>query len=136
LPPKSKKGASKRFQVLDEGGTKVLLMDYSLASREEVWDLTKQFEEWVVKQEPNSVNVLFDVYKPYYEPAHINHWKKTLGRNDVYIRKSAFIRASPLFHALLPSLRAFAALMGVPMKKNRGIFFKTKEEAVDWLKQP
>jgi hypothetical protein len=126
----------KRLEVIRVRGVRVVVVDYSHCSREGAWEITNQFDKWIRAQKPNSVNVLFDVNKPYYEPAHVNHWKKSLGRYDTYIRKSCFINASPFFNMLLPALRSFAAIVGVPMKKERGLFFKDKEAALQWLSEP
>jgi hypothetical protein len=122
-----------RFEVVTHKGAKILIANYSLANREEVWALTHAIIAWLEKQEPNSANILFDMNKPFYEATHVNHWKKSLGRNDAIIRKSCFINASPLMFVLLQTMRAFANLTGAPMKKDRGIFFENREEAMDWL---
>ena len=140
MAPKTKKEGQSalhgRFEVVTHKGAQIAVADYSLATREEVWALTNHLDEWLSRQKPDSVNLLFDMNKPYYEAAHVNHWKKSLGRYDVMIRKSCFINASPFIQLMLPTLRAFAALTGAPMKKNRGIFFNEKDAAMDWLSEP
>jgi len=140
LPRTSKKAlkteaVGSRFEVLTLNGSRILVANYSLANREEVWALTNKINDWLEKQEPNSVNILFDMNKPFYEAKHVNQWKKSLGRNDAIIRKSCFINASPLMKTLLPAMRAFAALTGAPMKKDRGVFFENKETALKWLSE-
>ena len=131
----AKAAVANRFELITVNDTRILVANYSLASREEVWALTNQINEWMPQQKPNSVNILFDVDRPYYEAQHVNHWKKSLGRYDAFIRKSCFINASPLMLMLLPTMRAFATLTGAPMKKDRGVFFKDKEAALKWLSE-
>lgn len=140
LPQKNKKEAlktiqSQRFEIITQNGVEILIADYSLASRDEVWALTDQINDWLAKQKPNSANILFDINHPYYEAKHVNHWKKSLGRYDTIIRKSCFINAAPLMMLMLPTMRAFAALTGAPMKKDRGVFFKDKKDAIQWLSE-
>jgi hypothetical protein len=125
--------APQRFEVVTWQGARILVADYSNGSREEVWALTNQVNAWLNQQKANSVNILFDVDHPYYEGSHVNHWKKTLGQNDAVIRKSCFINASPLMHLILSGMRAYSAFTGAPMKKDRGVFFKDRSEAMNWL---
>jgi hypothetical protein len=127
--------AAPRFEVISWQGAKILVADYSLGTRDEVWALTNQIRDYLEKQKPNSVNILFDVDRPYYEASHVNHWKKTLGQNDAVIRKSCFINAAPIMHLIVSSMRVYSAFTGEPMKKERGIFFKDKASALDWLSQ-
>jgi hypothetical protein len=140
LPPKSRKESQSalngRFQIVAHKGASITIADYGLATRDEVWALTNHLDEWLSRQAPDTANLLFDMHRPYYEAAHVNHWKKSLGRYDAFIRKSCFINASPFIQLMLPTLRAFASLTGAPMKKNRGLFFNDKEAALNWLAEP
>jgi hypothetical protein len=132
---KKKLAPAMRFEVVPWQGAEILVANYSFGSREEVWALTNQINEWLATRKPNSANILFDVDSPYYEASHVNHWKKSLGRYDSVIRKSCFINASPLMYFILSAMRAYSAFSGAPMKKERGIFFKDKTAAMNWLSE-
>ena len=124
-----------RFEVITLQNKTILVANYSLSNRDEVWALTNKVNDWLGEQPPNSANILFDMHKPFYEASHVNHWKKSLGRYDAIIRKSCFINASPFMQMMVPTMRTFAALTGAPMKKDRGIFFKDREAALTWLSE-
>lgn len=125
-----------RFQIITHQGVPIVIANYGLGTREEVWALTNYIDEWLGRQKPDSVNIFFDFHKIPYEAAHVNHWKKSLGRYDAIIHKSCFVNASPLILIVATTVRAFATFTGTPMKKNRGVFFKDKDAAMDWLAEP
>lgn len=140
LPRKNKKkiqsALSGRFALVIHNGTQIAIADYSNSTRDEIWALTEYIDQWLEKQEPNSVNLYFDVRNVYYEAAHVNHWKKTLGFRDAFIHKSCFVNASPMMLIIIKTMRAFATFAGIPMKKNRGLFFDSKDAAMQWLSEP
>jgi hypothetical protein len=139
LPQKAKKSKGDpkargdRLQIVSHNGAQIAIADYSHGNREEIWALTDQVNQWLGKQKPDSVRLLFDVKNVYYEAAHVNHWKKSLGNYDAVIRKSAFINASPLMLLIVKTMRAYSLFAGIPMKKDRGVFLPDKDKALDWL---
>lgn len=140
LPRKSKKSDQSavkgRFEIVNYKGTLITVADYSNATREEIWALTNYIDGWLGRQKPDSVNFYFDVHNVYYEAAHVNYWKKSLGYRDTFIRKSCFVNASPLMLIIVKAFRAFATFTGTPMKKNRGVFLNSKDAAFEWLSEP
>ena len=130
---KEKQAPASRFEIITHQGKDILVANYSLASREEVWALTNQIDAWLSRQKPDSVRILFEMDRPYYEAAHVNHWKKSMGRYDTMIVRSCFVNAGPLMQMIGKGLRAFATLTNTPYKKNRGVFFKDKDAALNWL---
>jgi hypothetical protein len=122
-----------RFQTIIHNDIKVTVLNYAFSNHDEAWELTNYFNLWISRQSPKSVRLLVDLEKAHYDSIHSNHLKKTLGIHGTFIKKSAIINLSPFLTSMLSTMRNFTDFIGIPLKNERGIFFKDKATALDWL---
>jgi hypothetical protein len=137
LTLKAKKSTTRaqqgRFEIISHEGSKILILNYSACNRSDAWALTNYFQEWIARQDSKNLKILLDFEGFFLDPIHLNYVKKTLGIHDKFIKRSAIINVAPLMASMLQTLRGFANFMGVSMKKERGVIFQSKAEALDWL---
>ncbi len=114
-----------RIRFIDHKNTRVLLLDFSRATALEMIPLLDQVKTTVAQHDPNSVFILAD-----FEAAEIDHGvamkiKETLTLDRPFVKKSAWIGAEHIPHALMENFHFFS--------QRETVTFKTREEALDWL---
>lgn len=114
-----------RIRFIEHKGARILLLDFSRANAAEMMPLLDQVRAAVAKNPPKSVLVLAD-----FEGAEIDHAvamkiKEVLTLDRPFVKKSAWIGAEHIPHALMENFHFFS--------QRETVTFKTREEAQDWL---
>ena len=114
-----------RIRFIEHRGARILLLDFSRATAAAMLPLLDEVRAKIAKNPPNSVVVLAD-----FEEAEIDHAvamkiKEVLTLDRPFVKKSAWIGAEHIPHALMENFHFFS--------QRETATFKTREEALDWL---
>ena len=117
-----------RIRFIEHEGQRILLLVFSHATAKQMIPLLDQVRATIAENEPKSVLVLAD-----YEGAEIDHAvamkiKEVLTLDRPFVKKSAWIGAEHIPHALMENFHFFS--------QRETVTFKTRKEALDWLIEP
>jgi len=114
-----------RIHFVEHKGKKILLIDYSHATAQQMQLLLEHVRITVAQHAHESLLTLAD-----YEGAEVNHAvatkiKEVLTLDRPFVKKAAMVNAEKIPHAFLDSFHNFS--------RRDIVTFKTREEAMDWL---
>jgi hypothetical protein len=114
-----------RIYFVEHRGQQILLLDYSHANAREMLLLLEEVRSTVAKHAHDSLLTLAD-----YTNATVDHGvaikiKEVLTLDRPYVKKTAWVGAESIPHAVMESFHTFS--------QRQIATFKTREEAMDWL---
>ena len=114
-----------RIRFIDHQGKKILLVDLSSCSVNEVEEIVRRVPDYVTVQPRGSVLVLTDFTGAAFDQDALRAMKETAVFDKPFVKKSALIGTQSLpreFHEAMTSY-----------SRRELLIFKTREEALDWL---
>ena len=114
-----------RIRYIDHQGKKVLLVDFSNCSANEVEETARAVPGHVTVEAPDSVLVLTDLTGAAFDRDALRAMKETAVFDKPFVKKSALIGTEDLPTSFYDELRTFS--------RRELLIFKTREEALAWL---
>jgi hypothetical protein len=114
-----------RIRFIDHQGKKILLVDFSNCSANEVEKITRAVPDYVTVQPRGSVLVLTDFTGAAFDRDALRAMKETAVFDKPFIKKSALIGTETLPRDFYEDMTQFS--------RRELPIFKTREEALDWL---
>ena len=110
---------------MEHKGKRILLLDFSLASAQQMIPLLTQVRTTVGQFGPESALILAD-----YRGAEIDHRvamkiKEVIAHNRPFVKKTVWLGTQHTPHGLLDNIHMFS--------QRETVTFNTREEASDWL---
>jgi hypothetical protein len=113
------------LRFIDHQGKRILLVDLSSRSADEVEEIVRRVPDYITVQPRNSVLVLTDFSGATFDRDALRAMKETAVFDKPFVKKSALIGTQSLpreFHEAMTSY-----------SRRELLIFKTREEALDWL---
>ena len=114
-----------RIRFIDHQGKKILLVDFSNCSANEVEKVTRAVPDYVTVNPRSSVLVLTDFTGAAFDRDALLAMKETAVFDKPFVKKSALIGTEDLPASFYDELKNFS--------RRDLLVFKTPEEALDWL---
>ncbi len=114
-----------RIRFIDHQGKRVLLVDFSNCSANEVEEIARAVPDYVTVNPRGSVLVLTDFTGSAFDRDALRTMKETAVFDKPFIKKSALIGTETLPRDFYEDMTRFS--------RRELPIFKTREEALDWL---
>jgi len=114
-----------RIRFIDHQGKRVLLVDFSNCSANEVEEIARAVPDHVTVNPHSSVLVLTDFTGAAFDRDALRAMKETAVFDKPFVRKSALIGTEDLPASFYDELKSFS--------RRELLTFKTREEALAWL---
>ncbi len=114
-----------RIRFIDHQGKRVLLVDFSNCSANEVEEIARAVPDYVTVNPRGSVLVLTDFTGAAFDRDALRTMKETAVFDKPFIRKSALLGIEDLPASFYDELKSFS--------RRELLTFKTREEALAWL---
>ena len=114
-----------RVHFITHRGKRVLVIDHTNSSPEEVQATLDEVEEVVAAAPPNSMLILSDFTAAQVDKAAADRLKVVATKDRPHVRRSAFVGADDVPEIFLRNLETFS-VRHFPR-------FKSREEALEWL---
>jgi hypothetical protein len=114
-----------RIRFINDGGKKILLVDFSNCPANEVEEIARAVPDYVTVNPYGSVLVLTDFTGASFDRDALRAVKETAVFDKPYVKKSALIGTEDLPALFYDELKSFS--------RRDLLIFKTREEALDWL---
>src|SRR6266446_9227347 len=114
-----------RIRYIDHQGKKVLLVDFSNCSANEVEEIARAAPDYITVQPRGSVLVLTDFTGAAFDRDALRAMKEAAVFDKPFVKKSALIGTEDLPASFYDELRTFS--------RRELVIFKTREEALAWL---
>ncbi len=114
-----------RIRFLDYQGKKVLLLDFTHCTAEDVFDMMPEVQQIVTSQPAESVLVLADYSGGTFSRESVRRMKEVAARDKPHVRRAAVVGAKSMPRALFRGIEDFSS-RDFPE-------FSTREEALAWL---
>jgi len=114
-----------RIRSIDHQGKKILLVDFSNCSANEVEEIARAAPDDITVQPRNSVLVLTDFTGAAFDRDALQAMKETAVFDKPFVKKSALIGTEDLPASFYDELKSYS--------RRDLLIFKTREEALDWL---
>ena len=114
-----------RIRFIDHQGKRVLLVDFSNCSANEVEEIARAVPDYVTVNPRGSVLVLTDFSGASFDRDALRAMKETAVFDKPFIRKSALLGIEDLPASFYDELKSFS--------RRELLTFKTREEALAWL---
>ena len=114
-----------RIRFIDHQGKRVLLVDFSNCSANEVEETARAVPDYVTMQPRGSVLVLTDFTGAAFDRDALRAMKEAAVFDKPFVKKSALIGTEDLPASFYDELRSFS--------RRELLIFKTREEALNWL---
>ncbi len=114
-----------RVRFLDYQGNKVLLLDFTNCTEDDVFDMMAEVQTLVAVQPPKSVLVLADYTGGSFSREAVRRMKEVAARDKPYVNRAAVVGAASMPQALYRGIEDFSS-RDFPA-------FATREEALAWL---
>lgn len=124
---------SERVAFKEHHGKQVLRVDLRSATRDENLASMRALEELMAQQAPVSVNLLGVAGENEFDPEIFNRWRGTLLGIQSKVKRSAMTGFEGVALLAVRGYIAASALLGNELGKDRGVYFDTEQEAMDWL---
>ena len=112
-----------RIRFIDHHGKRILLVDLSNCSADEVEEIVRRVPDYITVQPRGSVLVLTDFSGAAFDRDALRAMKETAVFDKPFVKKSALIGTEDLPSSFYDELYSQRDLL----------IFKTREEALDWL---
>jgi hypothetical protein len=117
--------ADKRIRFIEHGGKRILLVDFSRCSAEEILALLEQVQDKVAGNPQHSVLTLGDFTDAHFDKSVVTRMKEVLVRDRPYVKRTAWVGTKSLPHVFYENVKTFSQ-RELPS-------FETREEAMEWL---
>jgi hypothetical protein len=114
-----------RIRYIDHQGKKVLLVDFSNCSANEVEEIARAAPDYITVQPRGSVLVLTDFTGAAFDRDALRAMKEAAVFDKPFVKKSALIGTEDLPTSFYDELRTFS--------RRELLIFKTRQEALAWL---
>jgi hypothetical protein len=114
-----------RVRFVTHRGKRVLLIDHSRSTPEELRQTIDEVERIVAAEPPGSLLILADFTATAFDKAAAERLKVVATKDRPHVRRAAFVGAESIPEVYYQNLQSFSARQ-FPK-------FKTREEALDWL---
>src|SRR5216684_7447426 len=114
-----------RIRFIDHQGKKVLLVDFSNCSANEVEEIARAAPDYITVQPRGSVLVLTDFTGAAFDRDALRAMKEAAVFDKPFVKKSALIGTEDLPTSFYDELRTFS--------RRELLIFKTRQEALAWL---
>src|SRR6266436_836699 len=114
-----------RIRFIDHQGKRVLLVDFSNCSANEVEEIARAVPDHVTVNPHSSVLVLTDFTGAAFDRDALRAMKETAVFDKPFVRKSALIGTEDLPASFYDELKSFS--------RRELLTFKTREDALAWL---
>ena len=114
-----------RIRFVTHRGQRILLLDFTDSSPEEVADLADRVPEVITREPQHSVLAVTDFTGAQFSRDAVEHMKVAAALDRPHVKRAAWIGADNLPKALYDAIRRFSA-RDFPI-------FSTREEALDYV---
>jgi len=114
-----------RVRFITHRGKRVLLIDHSHSTPEEVRRTMDEIEHIIAAEPPDTVLTLSDFTGTEFDKAAADRMKVVAAKDRPHVHRAAFVGAESIPDVYFRNLESFSA--------RRFPRFKTREEALDWL---
>ena len=114
-----------RVRFITHRGKRVLLIDHTGSTTDEMRRTMDEVEYVVASEPPNSVLTLSDFTGTHFDKALADRMKVVAAKDRPHVRRAALVGAESIPDVYFHNLESFSA-RHFPK-------FKTREEALDWL---
>jgi hypothetical protein len=114
-----------RIRFIDHQGKRILLVDLSSRSADEVEEIARAAPDYITVQPRNSVLVLTDFSGAAFDRDALRAMKETAVFDKPFVKKSALIGTEDLPASFYDELKSYS--------RRDLLIFKTREEALNWL---
>jgi len=114
-----------RVRFITHRGKRVLLIDHTGSTTDEMRRTMDEVEYVVAAEPPNSVLTLSDFTATHFDKALADRMKVVAAKDRPHVRRAALVGAESIPDVYFHNLESFSA-RHFPK-------FKTREEALDWL---
>jgi hypothetical protein len=114
-----------RIRFIDHHGKRILLVDFSNCSANEVEEIARRAPDYITVQPLASVLVLTDFTGAAFDRDVLRAMKETAVFDKPFVKKSALIGTEDLPASFYDELKSYS--------RRELLIFKTREEALDWL---
>lgn len=114
-----------RIHFIEHEGKQILLVDASQVSAQQMLLLLEYVQVLVAKHARESVLILADLTGAKIDRTVATRIKEVLTLDRPFVKKTAWVGAENIPHALMESFHSFS--------QREIVLFKTREEAMDWL---
>ena len=114
-----------RIHFVEYKGKQILLLDASQATAQQMLLLLEYAQIMVAKHARESLLILADLTGSKIDRTVATRVKEVLALDRPFVKKTAWVGAENIPHALMDSFHTFS--------QREIVLFKTREEAMDWL---
>ena len=114
-----------RIRFIDHQGRKILLVDFSNCSANEVEEIARAAPDYITVQPRNSVLVLTDFTGAAFDRDALRAMKEAAVFDKPFVKKSALIGTQALPASFYDELKSYS--------RRELLIFKTRARALDWL---
>jgi hypothetical protein len=114
-----------RIRFIEHRGKKILLVDLSNCSADEVEEIVRRVPDYITVQPLGSVLVLTDFTGAAFDQDTLRAMKETAVFDKPFVKKSALIGTEDLPASFYDELKSYS--------RRELLIFKTREEALGWL---
>jgi hypothetical protein len=114
-----------RIRFIDHKGKRILLVDFSNCSANEVEEIARRAPDYITVQPLASVLVLTDFTGAAFDRDALRAMKETAVFDKPFVKKSALIGTEDLPASFYDELKSYS--------RRELLTFGTREEALDWL---
>jgi len=114
-----------RVRFITHRGKRVLLIDHSGSTADEIRRTMDEVEHVVASEPPNSLLTLSDFTGTHFDKTAADHMKVVAAKDRPHVRRAALVGADSIPEVYFRNLESFSS-RHFPK-------FKTREEALDWL---
>ena len=114
-----------RIRFIDHHGKRILLVDLSNCSADEVEEIVRRVPDYITVQPRGSVLVLTDFSGAAFDRDALRAMKETAVFDKPFVKKSVLTGTEGLPASFYDDLKSYS--------RRDLLIFKTREEALDWL---
>jgi hypothetical protein len=114
-----------RIRFIDHHGIRILLVDLSNCSADEVEEIVRRVPDYITVQPHGSVLVLTDFSGAAFDRDALRAMKETAVFDKPFVKKSALIGTEDLPASFYDELKSYS--------RRDLLIFTAREEALDWL---
>ncbi|MGH9528592.1 MAG: hypothetical protein ACRD2S_01595 [Terriglobales bacterium] len=116
---------NERIQFVEHKDKKILLVDFSHSTPEQMLTLLEEFRDKITYQPPDSLLILADFTDAKFDKSVITRMKELLVLDRPFVKHAAWVGTKSLPRVYYDNLKSFSQ-RDLPA-------FGTREEALDWL---